>query len=739
MTCNDAELIALKEIPDAIRKCVFDPVVKDCVHRYLIARYPLVCLLRYTDQQKPAMGCVHFFVRRTRSLLEENREIIDQAGWTNNTSRRAYKMIATYFGGGRYKAPFKLIATQEERQLQVLPDATKGDLGAFDEEPNDPGVVEEDEEVPVDGYKERLACSSGKKCMSFTDRLLLSFDHRKEHLISDFSIAGWILCPIPAVRTDANQNCTGEDRLRVERLVLKLLSEDAKSQEEKDAEDAYLLNTFWEEYLAFDTKSGDIFDSRRPCWRDTAREPHKWHQLHALPYTVVLGQVGCIVLSKNLGTGGAERAWGGLGFLKDGQRSHLAPEQAKMQACIMASHSATKAQASRDHHQRCKSAAGMETNQFQFDWDEKDMQSGGLGKFGIDVHAQMVVARPIIYFRNWVEPWEDQLRNTDGPVVEAKFLGKYGDQRLWDMDNKVVLTINPDQMYFIRSRSKNISEYEKGWQAVACKAGFDMTQEMDSPANKNLWEPWVLSQEMVHDMIAEYQRRFPDKCQKLITKEEHENSQKEAPPGDAARSSSSSSSSSDSGSSTTVGNGTGQNHGEDDIEEGSDKEGSDEEDHQKDPTPEDIDDASKAGPEDAGKEGGGRCFRCSRPFSSTSLIVHQCRMFHSERCLAKFKDSIPFPTPANDVRKHLAVPGTPAAELRPTVLAFGSPPQASSKASSRPKAPVQKDASATAKLRSRSSTAKSKSAKKSKSVAGSKGSKALTECLGPGGVDQAGK
>ena len=208
----------------------------------------------------------------------------------------------------------------------------------------------------------------------------------------------------------------------------------------------------------------------------------------------------------------------------------MAPEQAKMQACIMASHSATKAQASRDHHQRCKSAAGMETNQFQFDWDEKDMQSGGLGKFGIDVHAQMVVARPIIYFRNWVEPWEDQLRNTDGPVVEAKFLGKYGDQRLWDMDNEVVLTINPDQMYFIRSRSKNISEYEKGWQAVACKAGFDMTQEMDSPANKHLWEPWVLSEEMVHDMIAEYQKRFPDKCLKLITKEEHKKSQKDPPP-----------------------------------------------------------------------------------------------------------------------------------------------------------------------------------------------------------------
>jgi len=321
------------------------------------------------------------------------------------------------------------------------------------------------------------------------------------------------------VSIDANQNLTGPERLRVERLVLKLLSEDADTQEEKDSCDAHPVNKFWEEYLLFDNKTGDIFDARHPCWRDTTIPPHLWHQLHALPYTKVLGRVGCIVLSKKLGTGRAECAWGGFGFLKDGQCSHLAPEQAKMQAFIMAGHSATKAQASRDHHQCCKSAPGMETNEFQFDWDEKDIQSGGLHKFGIDVHAEMIVARPIIYFRLWVEPFEDKLRHDNGPVAEAELLKKYGAMRLWDEDNDEVLTINPDQMCFIKKRSRSIDQCETGWQAVACKAGFDLTQDVDSPANKGLWEPWSLSEEVVRDMIRVHKDKLPDKSLKLVTKE----------------------------------------------------------------------------------------------------------------------------------------------------------------------------------------------------------------------------
>jgi len=217
-----------------------------------------------------------------------------------------------------------------------------------------------------------------------------------------------------------------------------------------------------------------------------------------------------------------------------------------------------------------------------------------LHKFGIDVQAEMTVARPIIYFRLWVEPFEDKLRHDNGPVAEAELLKKYGGMRLWDEDNDEVLTINPDQMYFIKKRSRNIDQFETSRQAVACKAGFDLTQDMDSPANKELWEPWSLSEEVVHDMIKVHNNKFPDKCIKLITKEEHEKTRKTAPPDNPSSSSSSSSSSSDdsdsSGTATTVGG----NAGETIQEEGSDKEGNvdiDDSDEE-----EDIDDSDEEEP-----------------------------------------------------------------------------------------------------------------------------------------------
>jgi len=111
-------------------------------------------------------------------------------------------------------------------------------------------------------------------------------------------------------------------------------------------------------------------------------------------------------------------------------------------------------------------------------------------------------------------------------------------------------------------------------------------------------------------------------------------------------------------------------------------------------------------------------------------------MFHSERCLSKFKDSIACLTPVDaDLTKHNALPGTPAGELRPTILAFDSPPPGRSKTASKPKDQTQKKSSST-KLKNKVSAAKSKAAKKSSSAAGSK---ALMDCLDTEGADQTAK
>jgi len=251
---------------------------------------------------------------------------------------------------------------------------------------------------------------------------------------------------------------------------------------------------------------------------------------------------------------------------------------------------------------------------------------------------------------------------------------------------------------------------------------------------------------VVHDIIRVRDDKFLDKCLKLITKEEHEKPLKKAPGSASSSSSTSSDDSKSSGSTTTVGDKGGENILEEasdkevqDDSDGSKEEDSEEEEPRTDPTPEQLDDQSRARSEDAGKEGGGRCFRCKQLFSAVSLIVHQCRMFHSKRCLSKFKDSVVYPTPAGtDLTKHLALPGTPARELMPTALTFDSPVPAGSKTSLKPKGQAKKRSAGTM-LKNKMSAAKSKAAKAKKRPSSVAGSRALVDCLDKEGAEETAK
>jgi hypothetical protein len=59
-----------------------------------------------------------------------------------------------------------------------------------------------------------------------------------------------------------------------------------------------------------------------------------WHKKYSLPYTVVLGYVGCRVTSKLCGIGPAKRSWGGVKKIKDGVRSHLGGESTEKRSVI---------------------------------------------------------------------------------------------------------------------------------------------------------------------------------------------------------------------------------------------------------------------------------------------------------------------------------------------------------------------------------------------------------------------
>jgi hypothetical protein len=86
--------------------------------------------------------------------------------------------------------------------------------------------------------------------------------HPRNNLVSDFCIAGWMLCPIAEVREDAKKHI-GDDRNKMERLLKKLYVPDKEASSD---EVANLLNRFWEEFEHFQNKTGPY-----------ASCPHIWH------------------------------------------------------------------------------------------------------------------------------------------------------------------------------------------------------------------------------------------------------------------------------------------------------------------------------------------------------------------------------------------------------------------------------------------------------------------------------
>ncbi len=68
-----------------------------------------------------------------------------------------------------------------------------------------------------------------------------------------------------------------------------------------------IMDTFWNEFKAFQNCTQPYHSS--DC---VTGKSYLWHDKYSLPYTVVLGFVGCRVTSKLCGIGPAERSWGGV-------------------------------------------------------------------------------------------------------------------------------------------------------------------------------------------------------------------------------------------------------------------------------------------------------------------------------------------------------------------------------------------------------------------------------------------
>lgn len=141
-----------------------------------------------------------------------------------------------------------------------------------------------------------------------------------------------MLCPLPEIMNDAAENHEGNYCKVVLELAIKLLCPYHKfpgTAEEYVASQHEVLDVFWEEYNQFTTKTG-CFSNREHMWRSIdilQNRTHIWHKKNTLYSMRYLGSFVCLVTSKPMGIGAAERCWGEVKSIMGGQQLTLLAEK----------------------------------------------------------------------------------------------------------------------------------------------------------------------------------------------------------------------------------------------------------------------------------------------------------------------------------------------------------------------------------------------------------------------------
>jgi hypothetical protein len=105
----------------------------------------------------------------------------------------------------------------------------------------------------------------------------------------------------------------------LEHLIEKLILDPGLVGSQRSRELAFLIDKFKDEYGDFTNKQGKF--NKANIWimaSDENIQGYHWHQKYSLDCTDVLGKLACLVLSKILGIGSAERNWKQVKKIKRG-------------------------------------------------------------------------------------------------------------------------------------------------------------------------------------------------------------------------------------------------------------------------------------------------------------------------------------------------------------------------------------------------------------------------------------
>jgi hypothetical protein len=154
-----------------------------------------------------------------------------------------------------------------------------------------------------------------------TDEVMRFWIKLQDKLIHNYSLVGYLLSPNQTIMDHAYKNRSLIHHEAVVNLIEKLIVDPKLVGVEKSTNLAELINNFWDEYHLFVNKQRMFKFAHmwEPAARGDCVPAYRWHQRWSLHTTKVLGKLACLVQSKILGIGTAERYWKQVKLMKSGQ------------------------------------------------------------------------------------------------------------------------------------------------------------------------------------------------------------------------------------------------------------------------------------------------------------------------------------------------------------------------------------------------------------------------------------
>jgi hypothetical protein len=243
-----------------------------------------------------------------------------------------------------------------------------------------------------------------------------------------------MLSPIPAIMEHCAANWTASLSDASERLIEKLILDPALVGSERSVKLALLIDKFKDEYGDFTNKRGKFNKSNIWIMAGVKNvQGFQWHKKYSLDCTDVLGRLACIVQSKILGIGSAERNWKQVKKIKRGDRARTGIDKTAKQELIYAQSQMLRAKL----RKTSLSCAGKL-------WEDSDFDCMKMDEYCRDLQVDASAALQndaveCVRIRNvklWQERWEVPKRymGKGRTQLEARLEKKYVGLKLREME-----------------------------------------------------------------------------------------------------------------------------------------------------------------------------------------------------------------------------------------------------------------------------------------------------------------